>query len=277
MAAENGVAVVKSINNINKQLYPNRFSPQAMEFKTLSGRMINGKFTPEQLNSNWYLLKTNQPDKAGNIFAYARTSHERNLLTIWYQRAAKDSDSGWYASFSYRGQMVGIDSIWADFIELNLSDTKVVNELFSSRMIGRITFRDVLILSRSELVKVRYKLQTKKNTFTYTMALNDAKTFTDENKTQTSKRVLTQLINAARNLDKNCCVAPSIDPLSDRYGSLYMLCREKTMDYLIKNKSIRQDCHMILKNSKDSYQLILAPLNFNLERLLYDIDMAMKI
>jgi len=277
VAAENGVAVVKSINNINKQLYPNRFSPQAMEFKTLSGRMINGKFTPEQLNSNWYLLKTNQPDKAGNIFAYARTSHERNLLTIWYQRAAKDSDSGWYASFSYRGQMVGIDSIWADFIELNLSDTKVVNELFSSRMIGRITFRDVLILSRSELVKVRYKLQTKKNTFTYTMALNDAKTFTDENKTQTSKRVLTQLINAARNLDKNCCVAPSIDPLSDRYGSLYMLCREKTMDYLIKNKSIRQDCHMILKNSKDSYQLILAPLNFNLERLLYDIDMAMKI
>ena len=48
------------------------------------------------------------------------------------------------------------------------------------------------------------------------------------------------------------------------------------MDYLIKNKSIRQDFHMILKNAKDSHQLILAPLNFNGERLLYDIDTAMK-
>lgn len=284
VAAENGVTVTDNIKNINKKLNPNSFSPHALEFKTLSGRKVNGKFVPEQVNGNWYLLKTDQSDNNGNIFAYARTSYERNLLTVWYQHSTNKSASGWYVSFSYNGQLADVDTIRVNAIldgsneniDLDLSDVKIVNDLFSSRMIARITYRDVLVLSRGELVTTYYKIKNKKNTPEFTMALNDAEIFTKENKTQTAKIVLTKLIQAARKLDSDCCKSPEINPLSERYAQLHKICSTKEYDHSILNKGIEQDCDMVFKNAKDNFQLIVDPLNSNLERLLNDVEFALK-
>lgn len=284
VAAENGVTVADNIKSINKKLNPNMFSPHAMEFKTLSGRRVNGKFVPEQVNGNWYLLKTNQSDNNGNVFAYARTSYERNLLTVWYQHSTNKSASGWYVSFSYNGQLADVDAIRVnailngsnEYIDLDLSDVKIVNDLFSSRMIARITYRDVLVLSRGELVKTYYTIKNKNNTPNYTMALNDADIFTEENKTQTANITLTKLIQAARKLDSNCCKSPDIDPLSERYAQFHELCSRKEYEHSVLRKGIEQDCDMVFKNAKDNFQLIVDPLNSNLERLLKDVEFALK-
>jgi hypothetical protein len=47
IASENGLNVRSDINEVNKTLLPNRFSPHALEFKNLSGRMVDGVFVEE--------------------------------------------------------------------------------------------------------------------------------------------------------------------------------------------------------------------------------------
>lgn len=284
VAAGNGVTVAKDIKNVNKQIYPNKFSSHAKEFKLPSGRKINGKFVPEDNDMNWSSPKENLSDINGNFFNFARTKHDGNFLSVWYQHSLDRRESGWYVSFSHIGLLEDINSILVssvisgktENIELNLSDTQVDHNLFNVSTTGRINFRDVLLLSRGELVKIRYKKSAKQTNSTYTFALNDAEIYTGNEITQTANIVISQLIETARKLDKNCCEAPKIDPLSKRYGELFKLCREKTTDYLIENKGIRQNCHMIFKYAKGNYRTITAPLESNLERLLNEVENVMK-
>ena len=239
VAAKNGVSAAKDIDKINTKLYPNRFSAkttQASEFIKRSGPiMANGHDVSRQEDSNWYLVQKKQSDQHGYSFAYARTTHDNNTLTIWYQHAANINDSGWYTTFrSYVNlkdlksmSVTSVISGKTEHLGLNLSDVKRVTEMFVSIKSGRLTFRDVLLLSRGELVKMQYSNTDRPGTSTYTMRLNHADTYKGSHKSQSAKTVISQLIKAARKLNKSCCAAPNIEPLSDRYANLYKVCKKK--------------------------------------------------
>ena len=283
IADESDFDLSEEINAVNKMLSPNRFSPHAQAFKTLSGRKINGRFVEEDNELSWYLLKTNLADKDGNVFAFARNAHKRNLLTVWYQHAVNERDSGWYISFKLTGGMTQVKSIRVtasiagktEYIPLDLADSQVKDNLFSNRMTGRISFRDVLLLAAGKHVRIHYKSAKKANP-KYTMALNDPDIVGGVNSTQSAKVIIGELIDAARKLDKNCCNAPSIEPLSDEYHKYFKRCKFVSGDSLTNKEGIRQNCHSILKNAPKEYSLIVEPLKTNLDRVLREIDLAFK-
>lgn len=283
IADENGLNLEKAVSSVNKKLNPNRFSPHAQKFSILSGRKIDGVFVEENHDLSWYLLKRAFADKDGNIFAIARNSHDGNLLTVWYQHAANKRDSGWYISFTRTGVIDAVRSISVtstiagkkEAIALDLSDSKIKNELFYYSMTGRISYRDVLLLAAGKHVKIRYQAPGKSD-LRYTMALNDPDIVGGVDSTQTAKIIIVQLVDAARKLDKNCCNAPGIEPLSDDYENLYKRCKWVAGESLFKKDSIRQDCHMILKNSPWRSSLAIEPFKYNLARLLREIDGAIK-
>jgi hypothetical protein len=205
------------------------------------------------------------------------------LLTVWYQHAKNKDDSGWYISFLHGGGMKSVKSIIVTAkidgntakIPLDLGDQKVISDLFSNRMISRISYRDVLLLAAGKHLKIHYESSTKSNPI-YTMALNDPGIKDGENSTQSANVILTELVEAARKLDKNCCEAPSIVPLSEYYHQIYTRCRATTRDSLLLKKSVPQNCHTILRNSPRIFSLIIDPLGTNYARLLNEIATAVK-
>jgi hypothetical protein len=285
VAKANFLDTRKDIARVNKLLLPNNIADDKVLFaKTIKGRKIDGTFYPTESNSNWYIGEK-RLESEGNSYLYARTSYSNTILTLWYKHAANTQDSGWFADFFYAGNneiteftgMAVTSTInnTTEYVNIDLADPVVQQLPGTYRLSGRITYRDVLLLSNGKQVKLYYKTASKA-TPTYTMALNDPEINAGINVNQSANIILKQLTQQASQLNEQCCAGPKIAPLSENYKTIYKMCADKELTQSFSKDSIKLDCHIMFKTAHNSVSFMTNPFATFLENLLANIEKELE-
>ena len=280
IAVANSARAAREIKRVNKQLLPNKIHDDSVLFKPkFKGSKVNGQFHRSEANGYWYAGEKRLSHE-GNSYLYARTSVNNSTLSIWYKKSSPPGVTGWYVDFLYGGsnEIVAFNAISVTskisgkthYIDLDLSDPRVQKLPATYRLTGRLSFRDIQLLTRGTQVKLYYKTASK-HTPTYTLALNDPEIQTARN-SQNAEAVLSQMVREVRKLNKRCCDGPEIEPLGEHYIALVKICDDKALTRSIGKKVIHQKCHQLFKNTTYSSDLVSYPFKFNQTRLLKEVD-----